>query len=675
MKLKSTLWALAFACAAVSCSDDLDEGPNNGNNGQEMNGTKTFMQVSINTGVVTRATGGEEGDSSSDKGETGKSNEYEVKDVTVVLFKNASGTAAPTAFNYDSKLVAAGYVQTPGTSTGTENWHNRVATVEIDITDASEDFDGKTYGIIAVTNLGSAEKLKNRIKSDDINTGSKLANLLQEQAWSEINGNKTDFIMSTHNDQYSTDTKLFDCVTLHANATSENAPRADVHVERLAAKVRIGAHTNASQFIYSVEGENANDVIAKVRLDQVQLVNKQNRGTYLLKRVSENVTDETTKEIPTQGTNGDKYLANEVWNSAAGQTTFNYVIDPWSRKKVKLTADNKSTITNITGVDITSTTDQIITLNYENAYNSTSFSTLWTTISNGAITLASNETDFTNSEKKTISYTLENTVSAEASQAGYMTGALFKATYFPKEYMAVTQENGTQVVKPIPVSYNGDDEGEGFDNIDKNTDASDINFYVYNGNVYKDHEAIFNEYVWNEQKNMASGVKVYAYSDFNATNVTKIKIKDLMGSTLMQGAANDPFGYLQALKTKYKDQTTSDNNLTADDAFDQIVSATSESEDIKKKLAAITLYEDCICYYPYWIKHADNNKTTDMGVMEFGIVRNNIYDLAVSKITKLGLSGTDVPDPTEPGESKELRFIVDINVKNWVVRSNSDIIL
>lgn len=524
MKLKSTLWALAFACAAVSCSDDLDEGPNNGNNGQEMNGTKTFMQVSINTGVVTRATGGEEGDSSSDKGETGKSNEYEVKDVTVVLFKNASGTAAPTAFNYDSKLVAAGYVQTPGTSTGTENWHNRVATVEIDITDASEDFDGKTYGIIAVTNLGSAEKLKNRIKSDDINTGSKLANLLQEQAWSEINGNKTDFIMSTHNDQYGTDTKLFDCVTLHANATSENAPRADVHVERLAAKVRIGAHTNASQFIYSVEGENANDVIAKVRLDQVQLVNKQNRGTYLLKRVSENVTDETTKTIPTQGTNGDKYLANEVWNSAAGQTAFNYVIDPWSRKKVKLTAENKSGIKSTAGSDITNTTNQITTLSYTNNYTGTNFSSLWTTISNGAITLASNETDFTNSEKKTISYTLENTVSAEASQAGYMTGALFKATYFPKEYMAVIEEDGQQVVRPRPVDYNGGAEGEGFDNIDKNTDASDINFYVYNGNVYKDHEAIFNEYVWNEQKNMASGVKVYAYSDFNATNVTKIKI-------------------------------------------------------------------------------------------------------------------------------------------------------
>lgn len=104
MKLKSTLWALAFACAAVSCSDDLDEGPN-GNNGQEKNETKTFMQVSINTGVVTRAAGGEEGDSS-DKGETGKPHEYEVHDVTVVLFKNASGNDKPTAFNHDSKLVA-----------------------------------------------------------------------------------------------------------------------------------------------------------------------------------------------------------------------------------------------------------------------------------------------------------------------------------------------------------------------------------------------------------------------------------------------------------------------------------------------------------------------------------------------------------------------------------------
>lgn len=544
-----------------------------------------------------------------------------------------------------------------------------MATVEIDITDASEEFDGKTYGIIAVTNLGSADVLKNRIKSDDINTGAGLANLLQKDAWNGTSGSETKFVMSTHNDQYGTNKKIFDCVTLHANATSENAPRADVHVERLAAKVRIGAHTNAADFIYEVK-ENETNVIAKVRLDQVQLVNKQDRGTYLLKRVSSNVTDLTTKTIPDKGTNGDNYLGNEVWNET-GQIAFNYVIDPWSRKKNQIT-DNIETIE---GQDITTTASQITTLNYANAYTGDNFAELWNTISTGAIDLASNTTEFADSKKKTISYTLENTVSANASQAGYMTGALFKATYFPKEYMAVTKEGEKNVVKPVPVDYNGEStDGEGFDDIDKDTDASKIDFFVYSGKVYKDYEAIFNEYVWTEQKNVTSGGKVYAYKDFKS-NLTSIKVSELMSSTLMQGAANDPFGYLQVLKTKYKDNSDKNATLQPDDAFDQIVSATSESEDIKKKLAAITKYEGCVCYYPYWIKHADNKKTTDMGVMEFGIVRNNIYDLAVSQITKLGLSGTDVPDPTDPGESKELRFIVDINVKNWVVRSNGDIIL
>ena len=65
-------------------------------------------------------------------------------DVTVILFKNGTGDKAPSEFRHDSKLVAAGFAQTPATSTGTESWHGRKTTVEITITDATEDFDGKT---------------------------------------------------------------------------------------------------------------------------------------------------------------------------------------------------------------------------------------------------------------------------------------------------------------------------------------------------------------------------------------------------------------------------------------------------------------------------------------------------------------------------------------------------
>ena len=92
MKLKHySLWALAFAFAAVSCSDDLDN-PNKGNENPDGNGSSTYMKVTVNTGIATRATsdlpptGGEEGDGN----EVGKVNEYIVSDVTVILYKNES---------------------------------------------------------------------------------------------------------------------------------------------------------------------------------------------------------------------------------------------------------------------------------------------------------------------------------------------------------------------------------------------------------------------------------------------------------------------------------------------------------------------------------------------------------------------------------------------------------
>ena len=64
-----------------------------------------------------------------------------------------------------------------------------------------------------------------------------------------------------------------------------------------------------------------------------------------------------------------------------------------------------------------------------------------------------------------------------------------------------------------------------------------------------------------------------------------------------------------------------------------------------------------------------------MGIMEFGIVRNNIYDMIVKSISGLGLSGTDKPEPDKDDETKDYYFNVQINVKNWVIRNNSGIIL
>ena len=82
-----------------------------------------------------------------------------------------------------------------------------------------------------------------------------------------------------------------------------------------------------------------------------------------------------------------------------------------------------------------------------------------------------------------------------------------------------------------------------------------------------------------------------------------------------------------------------------------------------------------VCYYSYWNRHNDNGKPTEMGPMEFAVVRNNIYKLKVSKILKLG----DPVDPTnpegevfppDPDESQEISMEVEVNVLKWAVRVN-----
>ena len=84
-------------------------------------------------------------------------------------------------------------------------------------------------------------------------------------------------------------------------------------------------------------------------------------------------------------------------------------------------------------------------------------------------------------------------------------------------------------------------------------------------------------------------------------------------------------------------------------------------------------------YYKYWIKHDPNGTDDDpMGVMEFAIVRNNVYQLDVTAVNDLGdplpfTPGKD--DPEDPVKEKDVYIVVNLYVKNWVKRPNSSIIL
>lgn len=82
-------------------------------------------------------------------------------------------------------------------------------------------------------------------------------------------------------------------------------------------------------------------------------------------------------------------------------------------------------------------------------------------------------------------------------------------------------------------------------------------------------------------------------------------------------------------------------------------------------------------YYYYWNRHNDNEDNTKMGIMEFAVVRNNVYKLCVDGINKFGhpTPGGNDPDPDpvdpeDPDEEGEYYFRVSVKVLPWVVRVN-----
>lgn len=101
--------------------------------------------------------------------------------------------------------------------------------------------------------------------------------------------------------------------------------------------------------------------------------------------------------------------------------------------------------------------------------------------------------------------------------------------------------------------------------------------------------------------------------------------------------------------------------------------------------AKITIYERSYdqqlggwgyyCYYYYWNQHNNNGQPGVMGPMEFAVVRNNVYKLAVTKISRLGhpritANDPDAPNPNTPDEKADIYITVTCTTLPWVVRLN-----
>ena len=70
-------------------------------------------------------------------------------------------------------------------------------------------------------------------------------------------------------------------------------------------------------------------------------------------------------------------------------------------------------------------------------------------------------------------------------------------------------------------------------------------------------------------------------------------------------------------------------------------------------------YEDATCYYTWWVRHSNDNNDDAKGIMEYAIVRNNIYKLTVNSIYSLG--GEIPEDDDDEG------IILDVYVNDWLL--------
>ncbi|WP_455996538.1 fimbria major subunit [Phocaeicola barnesiae] len=105
------------------------------------------------------------------------------------------------------------------------------------------------------------------------------------------------------------------------------------------------------------------------------------------------------------------------------------------------------------------------------------------------------------------------------------------------------------------------------------------------------------------------------------------------------------------------------------DLIDKAAASTPiTKEDLEA--AGIKQYSSNICYYyTTEIKHFDNGNNNTLGNMEFAIMRNNIYSLAITNISKIGDPIVD-PTPETPNETKEAALKVSVKIIPWIVRYN-----
>lgn len=387
---------------------------------------------------------------------------------------------------------------------------------------------------------------------------------------------------------------------------SETTPATTtIYVERVTARVDYQTETGFSGEIKNSAGET----IATASITGAMLVNTLNASatSYLLKRVTaENAAFDS--EIT--------YLGDETCTSDAIKAATNYVIDPYAA--TEKTEKNYETATYFPAIA------------YDNA-------SIW--------------------EKDELFQTT-------AIMSG---GATWNRIGYPKENVNRngSKELSTGVVFRAEIVLTGV------------TDAT--TFFLWNGSIYKTMEDVMAAYDPNGWTNiMGDWSKWTTYEAFRGF-INSLRSGDPTGykayllkqvgeyEGMLNATDRDAWKWNNYMAETFHYKNDATKGVTVDDG-EGVVSG--ETRRLLHNYHVST-YKDGICYYTYWIKHAnDENPANDLengdgaGVMEYAIVRNNVYKLGVKQI---GSIGGDIP-----GDES---LVINFSVRDWTLLTAEDVIL
>lgn len=472
---------------------------------------------------------------------------------------------------------------------------------------------GHTYDVLVITNVDP-------IFGMDVNTLGELRNMATSDIWKyerdwTSNDERyihTKFVMASAD----AGNKLF----IHnANSSTNPATTSLINVERLSARVDYQARGSEGEAagVYTVKDKTRNAEIGKAKILGAMLINTLNATapSYLFKHVTKENEDFTTGAID--------YLGLETVKG--GNVATNYVLDPKSREgKHKADFEPVTYYPNIgyAGLD-------------------------W----NQKILTESCVAGLTD-DYICIGYPKENV--NRIGKRTHTTGVVFQAQYTPMDFT----EGDTYF------EWNGKIYAT-LEAMEQAYDGTGLSWKYITGHINDDGKDIWDD--------------VTTWASLRTDIIARIKV-------------DDPAGYRAWLvaKSKNKEETLDDatkKNLRWDwyvtnflrysvsggKATVDVGASDGFTRNLLHQASGVATYKKGICYYTYWIKHAnDQDPSNDLvkgkseggGVMEYAIVRNNIYKLRVMSIST---PGGDIPG--------DRTVNVNVLVENWDPLNREDIVI